>query len=78
MKQSYNANEPAKTLFYQIEEFINVADATDAAYTPSQIVAIFYNLIFATDVFPEACREWHRRLANIRTWNNFKTDSATP
>jgi hypothetical protein len=74
MKQLYNANEPIGTLFHQIEEFIDVADAAGAAYIFSQIITILYNLIFATGMFPEACREWCRRLANTRTWNNFKID----
>jgi hypothetical protein len=76
MKQPYNPNEPIETLFHQIEESIDVADAAGAAYTPSQIVAISYNLIFATGMFPEACREWRRRVTNTQTWHNFKADFA--
>jgi hypothetical protein len=74
MKQWYNPNEPIETLFHQIEESINVADAPGAAYTPSQLVALSYNLIFATGMFPEACRKWRRRVTNTRTWHNFKAD----
>jgi hypothetical protein len=76
MKQPYNPNKPIETLFHQIEESINVANAADVPYTPSQIVAISYNLIFATGMFPEACREWRCRVTNTRTWHNFKADFA--
>jgi hypothetical protein len=76
MKQPYNPNEGIETLFHQIEESIDVADAAGAAYTPSQIVAISYNLIFATGMFPEACCEWRRRVTNTRTWHNFKANFA--
>jgi hypothetical protein len=27
-------------------------------------------------MFPEACREWRRRVTNTRTWHNFKADFA--
>jgi hypothetical protein len=74
MKQPYNPNEPIETLFHQIKESIDVANAAGAAYTPSQIVAISYNLIFATGMFPEACREWRRRVTNTRTCHNFKAN----
>jgi hypothetical protein len=76
MKQPYNPNAPMEPLFHQIEEPIDVADAAGAAYTPSQIVAISYNLIVATGMFPEACREWRRRVTNTQTWHNFKADFA--
>jgi hypothetical protein len=76
MKQPYNPNEPIKTLFDQIKESIDIADAAGAPYTPSQIVSILYNLIFATGMFPEACRKWRRRVTNTRTWHNFKADFA--
>jgi hypothetical protein len=76
MKQPYNPNEAIETLFHQIEESIDVADAAGAPYTPSQIVAISYNLIFGTGMFPEACHEWRRRVTNTRTWHSFKADFA--
>jgi hypothetical protein len=76
MKQPYNPNKPIGTLFHQIEESIHVAGAVGASYTPSQIVAISYNFIFATGMFPAACRKWRRRVTNTRTWHNFKADFA--
>jgi hypothetical protein len=76
MKQSYNPNAAIETLFHQIKESINVANAAGAPYTPSQIVTISYNLIFAMGMFPEACREWRRCVTNTRTWHNFKAGSA--
>jgi hypothetical protein len=35
-----------------------------------------YDLIFATGMFPEACREWRRCITNTRTWHNFKANFA--
>jgi hypothetical protein len=74
MKQPYNANEPIKTLFQQIKDGIELTDAAGAPYTPSQIVAIAYMLIFDTGMFPEACREGRRRQAAEQTIANFKID----
>jgi hypothetical protein len=61
MKQPYNADEPMETLFHQIKEAIELADAAAAAaYTPVHITVISYNLIFTTGMFSEACCEWRR------------------
>jgi hypothetical protein len=76
MKQPYDPNLPIEALYDQVEDGVNLADAAEAAYTPAQIIAIAYNLIFATGIFPEACREWRRRPVADKTWTNFKIDFA--
>jgi hypothetical protein len=76
MKEAYDPNQPIEAFIDQIEDRVTLADAAATAYTPAQIIAIAYNLIFATGMFPEACREWRRRPIIEKTWTNFKTDFA--
>ncbi len=77
MKKSYSADEPIETLFHQIEDGIELADDAGATYSLAQIIAIAYNLIFATGMFPDDCREWRRRPLIEKTWDNFKAAFAT-
>jgi hypothetical protein len=77
MKHPHDPNQPIKALCDQVEDGISLAEAAEAACTPDQIIAIAFNLIFSTGMFPEACREW-RRCPNIeKTWTNFKIDFAS-
>jgi hypothetical protein len=76
MKERYDANQPIKTLFDQIKNSIDIADAATALYSPEQIVNIAYTLVFATGMFPEACRDWRRLPTVDKTWIRLKTDLA--
>ncbi len=72
MRTTYDPNQPIETFFDQIEDAVTLADAAKAPYTEPQIIAIAYNTIFTTSMFPEACREWRRRPIIEHTWSNFK------
>jgi uncharacterized membrane protein len=58
MRSTYDANQPIEAFINQIEDAISLAAAANAPYTAAQIVAIVYNIIFSTGIFPETCREW--------------------
>jgi hypothetical protein len=76
MKTNYDPNQPIEAFLDQIGDAVALADAAQAPYMPAQIVAIAYNLIFSTGMFPDACRDWRRRPTVEQTWANFKTDMA--
>jgi hypothetical protein len=59
-------------LFDQIEDAVAFTAVAQAPYSPVQIIAIAYTLVFTTGMLPEACRKWRRNPAD-RTWPNFKT-----
>ena len=62
MKAQYDPSQPTIEAFINlIEDGVALADAAAIAYTPAQIIAIAYNFMFATGMFPEACCEWRRR-----------------
>ena len=70
MREQYDPNQPIESFIDQIEDSIALAAAANAPYSTAQILAIAYNTIFLTGMFPETCREW-RRNPN-QTWVNFK------
>ena len=76
MKSPYDANQPIESFIDQIEDGVALADAAAAPYTSAQIIAIAYNVLFSTGMFPDACRDWRRRPILEQTWATFKIDFA--
>jgi hypothetical protein len=62
-------SQPIETLFAQTEDAVNYANLDQAPYLPQQVVAIFN-----TNIFSEACHDWHRCFIAQHTWSNFKTN----
>jgi hypothetical protein len=76
LRTGYDPNQPIEALIDQVEDAVSLAAAANTPYTAGQIVSIAYTHVFATGMFPEACREWRRRPLQEQTWVNFKTDFA--
>ena len=74
MKAGYDVNLPIETLFRQIENAINYAAAGNTPYSPAQVLAIAYQIVFQTGIFADDCREWKRRAPAYKTWPQFKID----
>jgi hypothetical protein len=68
----YDPSQTIETLYSQIEDAMDYADAGGSAYTASQVVTNAYNLIANTGLFRDACREWRRRPEVDKTWDNYK------
>ena len=77
MRTPFDADQPIEVLFTQIEYGMQYAAAGNAAYSAQQIIIIAYALIFASDAYPEACREWRKKTEVDKTWTNFKEDFAS-
>lgn len=73
-KKQWDTNQPFEALIDQVEDAVDFAAAGQAPYSPAQIVANAYNLVFNTGMYPEACRDWRRRAPNTMTWDNFKAE----
>jgi hypothetical protein len=72
LKAPYDVNQPIETLFDQISQAIDLADAAGAPYTPAQIINHAYSILLQTVFYGDACKEW-RRLAPVdKTWVNFQ------
>ena len=76
MKTDYDAQQPIEIFFDQIKDVVDFAAAGDCPYTPVQVTAIAYQLIFKTGLFGDECKVWKRRLAANKKWAAFKTSFA--
>ncbi len=74
MKAGYDVNLPIETLFRQIENAIDYASAGNTPYTPAQVLAIAYQIVFQTGIFADDCRDWKRQPTVYKTWPQFKID----
>lgn len=77
MKTDINVNQPIELFFDQIEDAVDFAAAGKCPYTPEQVAAVAYQLVFKTGMFPDDAKTWKRRAPIDKTWTNFKTVFAT-
>ena len=73
MKRPYDPSAPIESLFQQIEDGVEFAEAGHAPYTPQQIIAIAYFLVFQTGIFEKYCDEWDEKPQQDKSWINFKS-----
>ena len=72
MKESYDATETVKVLFYQIEDVVKFADNAAQPYTVLQVLRVVFNLIFDTGQFIRSCEKWQEKNSGDKNWVNFK------
>ena len=72
MKLPYDVTTPIETLYDQIEQAVDIAEAGHQPYTNAQVLTRTYNLILQTGMFTDACREWRAKPGTEKTWENFK------
>ena len=73
-KTAYDPNLPIETLFDQVENAVDFAAAANTPYSPEQVVATAYQLVYATGIFLDDCKIWKRRPEAYKTWGHFKID----
>ena len=72
LKTAYDPNQPIKSLFDLVEKAFDYSAAVNTPYSPVQVVATAFQLLFATDMFLDDCETWKRNDVD-KTWTNFKT-----
>jgi hypothetical protein len=79
MAENYNKmtapikfQDPIETLFKQIEDGVNYANAGMQPYMDAQYDNIAFLLILNTGAIPDACRDWQRRTPVNITWADFR------
>ena len=77
MKQPYDINLPITTLFKQIEDGVEYAEAGNDPFTDTQVVNMAYVLLFNTGAYKDDCKDWTRRATAAKTWTHFKAFFAT-
>ena len=56
LRTPYDANRPIENLTDQIENAVEYASAGQTPYTPEQVVAVAYQLVFKTGLFLDNCK----------------------
>jgi len=72
LKTPYDSNQPMETLFGQIEAAVEYAAAGNTPYTPQQVLATAFQLVFQTGIYADDCKEWKRKPPVDKTWAAFK------
>ena len=75
-RASYYANHPIETLIYRVETAVEYAAAVNTPYSPAQVLATVYQLVFQTGLFNDNCKFWKSKTDAYKTWANFKVDLA--
>ena len=76
MRSAYDATEPIETLYNQIEQAVDIAEAGQQPYTNAQILTRAYTLILQTGLLDDACRDWDDKTTTQKTWASFKVHFA--
>ena len=69
----WDPNTPLESLISQIETAVEYANASNQAYTPTQVVNTAFTLIFNTGIYLDECKRWNQRDAAGQTWQDLKT-----
>jgi hypothetical protein len=75
-KTAYDPNLPIETLFDRVKDAVDFAAAGNTPYSPAQVVATAYQLIYATNMFLDDAKVWKRQADDYKTWEHFKRDFA--
>ena len=76
MRSPYDPSTPIETLYDQIEQAVDIAEAGHQPYTNAQVLTRAYNIILQTGLFTDACREWRNKPRVDKTWETFKVHFA--
>ena len=56
LKTAYDPNQPIEILFNQVENTLNYTATGNTPYSPAQVVATTFQILFATGMFLEDCK----------------------
>jgi hypothetical protein len=72
LMESWDGSVPFETVLTRVNQCVSYAAYAGNPYSPGQIWAKVFHVVFQTGLFHTACREWKRLPAAQRTYNNFK------
>jgi hypothetical protein len=76
MRWAWDPQQPAETLFKQIQDCADYLEAGGVPIGPSQQINVGYAKIFAPGHFMSACRRCNKKPAAKKTWTIFKSHFA--
>jgi hypothetical protein len=72
MRKAWDPQQPVETLFKQIQDCVDFAEAGGVSIGAPQKLSSTYSKISKSGKFSSACNRWHEKLEVERTWNNFR------
>jgi hypothetical protein len=72
MRKAWDQQKPVETLFKQIQDCVDFAEAGGVAIGEAQKLSSAYSKICKSGKFNIACRRWYEKLEADKTWNNLK------
>jgi hypothetical protein len=75
MRKAWDPQQPVETLFKQIQDCVDFAEADGVAIRAAQKLSSAYSKIFKSEKFNSSCRRWDKKIEADKTWNNFKIRS---
>jgi hypothetical protein len=72
LMESWDGSSPFETVINRVNQCVTYAAYAGTLYSPGQIIAKVFHVVFQTGLVHTACREWKRLLAAQKTYANFK------
>jgi hypothetical protein len=72
MHKAWYPQQPVETLFKQIQDCVDFAEACGVTIGAAQKLSSYYSKIYKSGKFNSACRRWDAKVETDKTWNNFK------
>jgi hypothetical protein len=72
LMESWDGSIPFETVLTRVNQCVSYAAYAGNLYSPGQILAKVFHVVFQTGLFHTTCQEWKRLPAAQRTYNNFK------
>ena len=73
LREQLDPAQPLEVFFTRIEECQEFASAGNTPYTPAQVLNVAYQVLFASGVYADGCKEWRKKALADKTWANLKT-----
>jgi hypothetical protein len=72
MRRAWDPQQPVESLFKQIQDFADYAEAACVLIEHPQQINVGYAKTFTTGHFMSACRRWNEKPHVEKTWAQFK------
>jgi hypothetical protein len=72
MNDPIDSTQPIDIYFKKVDDCVQYAADGQVAFTPDQILQTTYHAISTLGYYTNACKEWQKKPAQEKTWQNFK------
>jgi hypothetical protein len=76
MREAWDPQQPVETLFKQIQDGVDFAEAGGVTIGAAQKLSSAYYKIFNSGKINSVCHRWDEKVEADKTWNNFKINFA--